>query len=184
MAMRELRIEILRGLLAADGHALDASDEGIDALNSWFIENTEPAADEPALPSLRWASVTWDVGLFLGDCMIARFPHLRWEFETRGGKSYDGYQSAVVFGFTSGGSRNPSFTVLQTAMDYAIEILDDRAGGFPQGEATVRGISIDLDDIFSRIEPVPVNRREFLTWMQVAARRNNLSPDHPELLSN
>jgi hypothetical protein len=182
MAMKEQRIDGLRELTTADGCSLGGSDDALDALNAWFVDNTEPAANEPRLSSHRWASVAWDIGLFLGDCMIERFPHLRWEFETRGGKSYDGFQSPVVFGFTSGGARNPSFTVLQMVMDYAIQIIDRRAGGYPQGVVTVRGMTIDLDDVLSRIDPIPLNRRKFLSWMQIAAVRNEVKPDHPELL--
>ena len=67
-------------------------------------------------------------------------------------------------------------------MDYAIQIIDRRAGGYPQGVVTVRGMNIDLDDVLSRIDPIPLNRRKFLSWMQIAAVRNGVKPDHPELL--
>lgn len=182
MVLKESRIEGLRQLLSVNGILLDTSDDALDALTEWFVENTEAASTEPALPSYRWKSVSWDVGLFLGDCMIERFPHLRWDFETTGGKRYYAFQSPVIFGFSSGGRLDPGFAVLQRTNGYAVSILDYRAGGFPQGVVTVRGISIDIDDLLSKIETPPLNRREFLTWMQIAAWMSDLPADHPELL--
>ncbi|HEX6443920.1 MAG TPA: hypothetical protein VF053_02450 [Streptosporangiales bacterium] len=47
-----------------------------------------------------WYSVVNDIALFLGEVMIERHPHLRWEFHTWGKKNAS-YQRHVIMGFST-----------------------------------------------------------------------------------
>lgn len=101
MANRPGRIAMLGALVAHDGVRLDGSDDSVQALNEWFVENVEEDTIARGLISGRWVSVAIDVSLYLGDLLIARHPNLRWELYTWGGKRADGYHQAVLMGFAS-----------------------------------------------------------------------------------
>lgn len=104
---KELRIQELRRLAQANGIDLDAGG-GLKQLNSWFVENVESNSEEPDRLSDRWYSVVNDIGLYLGDKVIAQSGgKLNWRFHTAR-KSDMSYQRHVVAGFDV---ENPNYHV-------------------------------------------------------------------------
>ena len=108
MSQKAARIEELRSLVKAGGIELDTSDSSVQELNDWFRREVEgdPAKSGRLRPA--WYSVVNDIGIFLGDVMIARSPRLRWEFFTAGAKSVS-YQRHVIMGLS--GVPNPKFNI-------------------------------------------------------------------------
>ena len=104
MAAKDRRIEMLTDLLRSNGIVLATDDVSIQRLNDWFRSNVEGSATEPSRLRGIWYSVVNDIGLFLGDEMIARAPGLRWEMFTAGKKNI-AYQRHVVVGFTKVANR-------------------------------------------------------------------------------
>ena len=106
MEAKPHRIEQLRALLSRNGVQLGVDDASIQDLNDWFRAQVspDPATSDHPNPDVRcrllpeWYSVVSDISLFLGDVIISRYPHLRWEFFTRG-KSNLSYQQNVITGF-------------------------------------------------------------------------------------
>src|SRR2546422_4702588 len=125
MEQKAARIEMLRRLLRANGIELSGTDEGIQDLNDWFRAHVEADPNKPGRLLPEWYSVVNDVGLFLGDVIIARCPGLRWEFFTWGKKDI-AYQQAVIMGFQV---PNPKFN-----MD-----IDGRVAGYGHRLVASRG---------------------------------------------
>lgn len=98
MATKDERIAMLGRLAESDGVVLGHDDDALQALNDWFSATVEPDPDRPGRLLAEWYSVCHDIGLFLGEAMIARSPNLRWEFFTWGAKNI-AYQWHVIMGF-------------------------------------------------------------------------------------
>lgn len=92
------RIQQLRALLAHNGVTLDSSNDGIQALNDWFRRHVigDPQGDGRLEP--EWYSVVNDIGLFLGDAITSRAPHLTWAMSQRNKNDVD-FQRHVITGF-------------------------------------------------------------------------------------
>lgn len=99
MASRSERRDELEDLLRANGQQLMADEQGLAALNDWFIANVEGSSANAGGPSSWWFAVINDLALFLGDVIIERAPNLRWELFT-GGKRDIAYQRPVIMGFS------------------------------------------------------------------------------------
>jgi hypothetical protein len=98
MAAKPGRIQMLRRLLKANGVELGGTDAAVQDLNDWFRPNVQEDPQKPGRLLPIWYSVVNDIGLFLGDLMIARCLQLRWEFYTWGKKDVS-YQRHVIMGF-------------------------------------------------------------------------------------
>jgi hypothetical protein len=98
MAHKEERKAMLKALAAREGIDLTGDDDSIQALNDWLWRNVCRSADGKEL-AWPWYSVCNDIGLFLGDELIRRAPHLRWTLYIWGKKNVS-YHRAVVMGFT------------------------------------------------------------------------------------
>ncbi|MFF1820697.1 hypothetical protein ACFVWG_25550 [Kribbella sp. NPDC058245] len=107
MAAKSERIDELRRLLANNGVELSSSAPGLQALNDWFRSEVE---GDPAVSRLRpiWYAVVNDIGLFLGDALIERNPHLKWVMFDKGKRDL-AYQRHVIMGFTE--VANPKYNV-------------------------------------------------------------------------
>ncbi len=126
MEERPLRVQMLAGLLQTNGLRLESSDEGVQALDDWFRENVEEDPEIPGRLLPEWYSVVTDIALFLGDVMIRRHTHLRWELFTAGRKSAS-YQRDVVMGFTRGGDPNMEIDVASQVAGHGHR----KVGGLP-----------------------------------------------------
>lgn len=100
MAARPDRRQQLRRLCTANGLALESSDAGVQALNDWFVASVEVADNTPGRLASPWYAVCRDVGLFLGDALIERHPHLHWGFYI-GKPNEPSHQCHVVMGFAN-----------------------------------------------------------------------------------
>jgi hypothetical protein len=80
------------------GFELDGSDESVEALDRWFRANVEADPDRPERLRPMWYAVAQDIGLWLGDLLIERHPHLEWRLFVWG-KTDVSYQRPVVIGF-------------------------------------------------------------------------------------
>jgi hypothetical protein len=99
MELREERKRELAKLVRhSGGFELDGSDESIRRLSRWFCEHVDPDPDDPDRLVAEWYSVARDIGLWLGDLLIERHPHLEWRlyvWDKRG----PSYQRPVIMGF-------------------------------------------------------------------------------------
>jgi hypothetical protein len=107
MAAREKRIAALTSLLSINGVALSDSEDGIEAANDWFRREVQKDVDRPRLRD-PWYAVALDIGIYLGEALIKRAPHLKWSLFI-GGKQDASYQRPVIMGFR--GVKNPKYNV-------------------------------------------------------------------------
>lgn len=108
MAARGERERQLRRLVNAYGVDFDRTDAGVQRLNDWFRKHVQADLAVPGRLMPEWYSVVNDVALFLGDTMIERNPHLRWDFCTAGRKNIS-YQRHTIAGFTQ--VANPRYRI-------------------------------------------------------------------------
>ena len=100
MSSKEHRITQLYGLSQRNEVDLDAED-WIEQASELFYENLYPAEDKPHLIHPDWHSYTTDLGLLLGERLIAERPQLSWRFNNDGPAS-DAYRlRPVIGGFTN-----------------------------------------------------------------------------------
>jgi hypothetical protein len=100
MSEKPDRIRQLKRLLHRHNVDLLGTDEGIDALEQWFITEVQPDSDRPDRLVNWWYGVAFDIGLFIGDTLIERAPNLHWELFT-GGRTFPYYQNPVIAGFVN-----------------------------------------------------------------------------------
>jgi hypothetical protein len=137
------RIEMLRGLLAANGVALARTDAGIQDLNDWFV------------------------ALFLGDTLIGRCPGLRWEFFTWGKKDV-AYQHHVIMGFSQVPNPKYNLDFERAVATYGHRIVASRGSVAQLGRVVVRGVEIDLDAATAAHRPAPIEEEAFWRWIKAA----------------
>lgn len=111
-------------LLAHNGSQLEATERGIQQLNDFFRENVTEDPDRPRGILPEWLSVSFDIGLFLGDFVISRHPHLRWEMETSP-KSSVNYQQPVIAGFQNAGTKNYTRGFIDRVLRHANQIANE-----------------------------------------------------------
>jgi hypothetical protein len=99
MAARAERTQALVTLLDRNGVAIAADRAGLQALNDWYRVHVAADERDPGRLSDRWHAISLDVGLYLGDAIIARAPGLRWSFQTSPRSSIS-FQRPVIAGFT------------------------------------------------------------------------------------
>lgn len=161
------RVEMLRGLLKANGVELASTDAGIQDLNDWFRTSVEADPNQPGRVLADWYSVVNDVALFLGDVMIERCPGLRWEFFT-GGKKDASYQRHVITGFSQVTNPKYNIDVDRSVATYAHRIIASRGSAPSYGTRTVRGVQIDVDAAADRARQREVEDDAFWQWVKLA----------------
>ncbi|MEW1697296.1 hypothetical protein ACIQCR_21690 [Streptomyces sp. NPDC093249] len=101
MATKAGRLAALAALAGANGLRPGTADEDLDALEGWYLAEVEPDADGSARPRPLWIAVAYDLGLYLGDTIVARAPGLSWTFyRSREGARDVSHQHPVIMGFT------------------------------------------------------------------------------------
>jgi hypothetical protein len=161
MSHKAARIEMLGRLLAANGVELSRTDDGIQALNDWFLANVEADPANPGRLLPNWYSVVNDVALFLGEELVERYPGLHWEFFTWG-KTDISYHRPVVMGFDRLPNPKYNVDVDRVVNSYAYRIIVSRGSVGHQGTVTARGIEFDLDEISARHRDDPIEEGAFL----------------------
>ncbi|GAA2445430.1 hypothetical protein [Agromyces soli] len=168
---RAARVQMLGELVGRDGVTLGGSDAEVQALNDWFLSNLEPDLERSGEPMVVWYSIAHDIGIHLGEVMIARHPNLRWEFFTWGKKSRH-FQRPVIMGFrTEDPKYHTNMDPPAAAQVYMRNALAERGHTVPQGTVEVRGVVIDLDAV-ERRHPPHADPTELVQWLTIAARRN------------
>jgi hypothetical protein len=171
MATKSARIEMLGGLLKANGVELGTDDAAIQELNDWFFASVEADPQQPGRLAPDWYSVARDAALLLGEVMIERHPNLHWEFFTWG-KTNVAFQRHVIMGFST---EDPKFhtniDIDRMVAGYAHRIIE-AGGSIPtHGTVEVRGVAIDVDAIAASHRSREVDANAFLRWLQGAAER-------------
>jgi hypothetical protein len=165
LSIRQARIAMLTRLLEANGVALTTTDEGVQACNDWFLANVVADEQRPGRLEPIWYSIVRDIGLFLGEVLVARRPWLHWELH-RGGKNELAHHRAVVAGFHT---PNPRYVVdfeFRLA-GYGHQIVESRGSVGTYAPVTVRGAVIDVQAIVThRSEPIDGNA--FVHWIGAA----------------
>jgi len=108
MTAREGRSRELSAFLATQDVVLTTDDEGIETLDSWFVENVELSSDNRERLQNVWYAIAVDIGLFMGDLIISQCSHLRWEFFIWGKRNVS-YQRPVIMGFQE--VKHPKYNV-------------------------------------------------------------------------
>lgn len=98
MGLLNERINELKGFAARNGFVLDGSDESFADFGAWLNEVVEPDYERLPMPQWPWLPFAFDLALFVGQCFLDQFPHLKWEFVSRGKTRVD-YHQPVVGGF-------------------------------------------------------------------------------------
>ncbi len=99
MEAKAERIASLTARLVEEGIELGDTPAHVDALESWLVTNAAPSTGRGHLgPDRKWTSVCHDVGLYVGDLLIARHPILHWAFLDVGPRYTERF-SAAVLGF-------------------------------------------------------------------------------------
>lgn len=101
MATKDERLAVLAALVGGNGLRLGTSDEDLDALEGWYLAEVEPDPEGAARPRPLWIAVAYDLGLHIGDTIVARAPGLSWTFyRSRAGARDVSHQHPVIMGFT------------------------------------------------------------------------------------
>lgn len=89
----------MAALVARSGLQLPPADNAgpsaVRELQDRFIENVVADRDKPGRLEAEWHSIAGDIGLYLGDIIIARSPNLQWSMYTTSRQS-SSYQEAVI----------------------------------------------------------------------------------------
>ncbi|MFB7517181.1 hypothetical protein [Streptomyces sp. NPDC056144] len=110
MATKDERLAVLATLVGANGVRLGTDDEALDALETWYRAEVEPDAGSTPRPRPVWIAVAYDLGLHLGETILARAPGLSWAFyrSPKGARDV-AHQHPVIMGFTQ--VRNKRYNV-------------------------------------------------------------------------
>lgn len=108
MAVKEERKEKLKELVSP--LELSCEKNSLDALNEWFLEHLEADSGNPKKMTSVWYSIGFDIGLFLGDCLIDSTDKLRWELNKR--ERFDGQHLPVLGGFDSSKCRDYYYNIV------------------------------------------------------------------------
>lgn len=167
MEEKPARIEMLRGLLDANGVQLSGSDPGIQDLNDWFVANVEADPAKPGRLLPEWYSVVNDVALFLGDVVIERCPMLRWEFYIWGKKNV-AFQRPVIMGFRQVVNPKYNIDIDRRVATYGHRIVASRGSVAHHGKVTVRGVEINVDAAVARQPAREIEPDAFWRWVKQA----------------
>ena len=171
METRSSRIELLGRLLKANGVQLGTDDAAIQDLNDWFVANVEADPAQPGRLGSDWYSVAHDVALLLGEVMIERHQHLRWEFFTWG-KTNVAFQRHVIMGFTTEDAKlHTNIDIDRMVATYAHQIVEAQGSVPTHGTVDVRGTRVDVDDVAARHRSRELDTQAFWRWLQMAAER-------------
>ena len=98
MAARPRRIVYLTAWLATQDVVLGDTPEQLDVLEQWLLSHSIGVPDDRVSlrPDRMWTSVCQDIGLYLGDLLIARHTFLHWAFLDLSPKYDERFAPAVV----------------------------------------------------------------------------------------
>lgn len=171
METKESRIAELRRLLSNFDVSLASDDASIQALNDWFVANIKADPKRPGFLRPEWSSIAYDVGLFLGEVIIARHPNLHWELFTWG-KTDVAFHRAVIMGMSTEDVKLRTYIdILDMTEGYAHFIVEAHGSVPKYGVVEVRGAKIDVDVSAERARASGVDRRRFVSWLERAAER-------------
>src|ERR671910_663854 len=91
------RPDVLRRLLAINGVTVEPDEVGLDQLNAFYVDHVAGDPISERLES-QWYLVARDIGIWVGNFVIARAGHLEWRLFT-GGKTDVAYHRPVIMGF-------------------------------------------------------------------------------------
>jgi len=111
MAIKDERIALLAALTSKHGIPLENSYDCLMRLNAWYRDNVslEPGYETRLLA--EWYSFATDLDLFMGDCLIERYPWLEWTLHTTG-KKMEAYESSVIRGYKVSETRFTDFDLI------------------------------------------------------------------------
>lgn|GEM_PF-1860729 len=173
MNTKPFRLLTLAHLLLADDVILASDDKSVQALNDWFLAHLEADPDRPGQPLPIWYSIVHDIGLFLGDVIIARNINLRWEFFTWG-KSNVAFQRHVIMGFTGEDFKlHTNIDIDRMVNAYAHGVVEKRGSAPEYGTVIVRGVVVDVDAAAARYRDVEIEKDAFVRWVRAADLRRS-----------
>lgn len=99
------RLSALSGLLERNGIVLQGnlSPDDLSRIEKWYRDNLSGDASTQELRPY-WYGVSHDIGVYLGQCLIARCPWLKWELVTAPRSDF-AFHQPVVAGFRNAGFR-------------------------------------------------------------------------------
>lgn len=96
-ALMDVRLDRVEGLARVTGIPLDGSDRSFVSLSEWMLAELRPDPERET-PDAFGRSVARDVGLYLGETLVTRWPQLKWDLVTSG-PTFADYREPVVSGF-------------------------------------------------------------------------------------
>lgn len=123
MAVKPTRLQLLSQSLENNGIGLPqpeiATNQDLDNVERWFLENVEPDPGRRYDLDPVWFSIISDLALYIGDVMIHRGQNLSWGMFTAS-KESSSYQETVIVGFQDVADPNyfinPGFNLLHVAL--------------------------------------------------------------------
>lgn len=139
MDSRERRLQVLAELLEGNGYRFGADDAALQGMNDFFRLNVERDDREDArgYPTAEWCSVAYDMGLWLGEVLIQRFPQLHWSLDTA--RKSVSFNRPVLTGFTRVKVRNYSRPLYDRLISYGYGIVNERPS-----HVMIRGQEIEV----------------------------------------
>lgn len=154
MDQRLERVAMLGDLGELNGHEFGTSDAAVQRVNDFFRLNIERGEDMDGYPTPDWGSVSYDVGLYVGEVLIARFPNLHWKLDTA--KKSASANQPVISGFRGAHPRY-SLGVYGRFVSYGYHILNSGPESVLAGGRTFE------------VSAVPVNESLMLQMITAAS---------------
>jgi len=138
MEHRDARLAALGTFLEKFEVKMDVDDKGLDVVSAWCAENCGTlVADlrrdavrqaffqmsEPWTDWRRGFNVIFDIGVFLGECVITRNNRLNWQY--RPGASYDGRTNYSGYGIVGFRNNRDWLDPVQYMYDACVDAEDD-----------------------------------------------------------
>ena len=98
MATRHERVVALTDFAAQYGVEVDFTNGGIVRLGDWFRTYVAASDDVPGQLENMWYGVAHDMGVFIAEALISRYPNLKWRLLKRP-KTHIHFQRPVLSGF-------------------------------------------------------------------------------------
>ncbi len=121
------RLRMFGDLLVQNGLPADLQSEAVlRSVFDFFIQNVEASSSNTQVIGPEWESFAIDLGLVLGDHMIAKKPYLRWAFLDGDKRQLNAWQTGLI-GFEYGIYAPPLFVaqsgnVALSGMDCAMHL--------------------------------------------------------------
>ena len=138
MEHRDARLAALGTFLEKFEVKMDIDDNGLNSVSAWCPQNCGALVADLRTDAVRQAflqmsepwegwrcgfNVIFDIGVFLGECVIARNKRLNWEY--RPGASYDGRTDRSGYGIVGFRNNQEWLDPMQYVYDACLEAEDD-----------------------------------------------------------